>query len=240
MFTIEKEKLREFEELIQYSFNNKDLLIQALTTKKLGKETGTPHYEVLETLGDAVIKLIFSLKLYQKGKTDSGEITKIRQSLESNRTFETVARKIDLQKYIFTSKKQKIEGTSVLPDIFEAICGALYIDSGENLKVVEQKIIDQYFQNWEEMIDPTIFNKNILLEYLQKKHGFTPRIEPELENRGSDNAPKWVAKNPKILDNKNKLLVELPTNLTSAFYNTIKEAEQDLYLKILKFLKNTE
>jgi len=232
------EKLNEFQKLINYKFKNEDLLKQALTTPKLGNELGTPHYEVLETLGDAVIKLIFSLKIYNKGADDPGELTKMKQCLESNRTFSTIAHKMELEKYILASKKQKIIGTKTLADSLEAICGALYLDSRSDLNTVEEKIINEFFQDWDSIIkESSIFNKNKLLEYLQSIYKLTPVIKCDFKNFGSDHEPKWIAMNPKIYNQNKQLLIKLPEELKSKSYKSQNQAEQELYLKILKYLK---
>ena len=236
MFNSYQEKLIKFQKLINYNFKNIDLLKQALTTPKLGNELGIPHYEVLETLGDALIKLIFSLKLYRHGESDPGELTKMKQCLESNKTFSMIANKMGLQKYIFASKKQKIFGTKTLADSLEAICGAIYLDS--DLNTVEEKVIDKFFQDWDSIIrESSIFNKNKLLEYLQGIYKFTPIINCDFKNFGSDHEPKWVAMSPKIYNQKKRLIIELPTELKSKSYKSQNQAEQELYLKILKYLK---
>jgi ribonuclease-3 len=230
------EKLEEFQRLIDYKFKEIDLLKQALTTPKLGNELDIPHYEVLETLGDAVIKLIFSLKIYHKGESSPGELTKMKQCLENNKNIRMIADKIGLEKYIFASKKQQVKGTKTLADSFEAICGALYLDS--DLNTVETKIIDKFFENWDSIINQTsIFNKNKLLEFLQSKYKFTPIIKCEFETFGPQNSLEWVAKDPMIYDQKNQLLIKLP-KLKSKHSRSKDDAEKDLYLKILNFLKN--
>jgi len=235
MIINENEKLVRFQTLINYQFKDVNLLKQALTTPKLGNESGIPHYQVLETLGDAVIKLIFSLKLYKKGEHNAGELTKMKQCLENNKTFLMIANKIGLEQYIFASKKQQIKDTKVLADSFEAICGALYLDS--DLTNVEEKVINIYFQDWESIIkESSIFNKNKLLEFLQSKYKFTPIIRCEFQNFGPQNALKWIAMNPKIYDQKKQLLIEFP-ELKSKYFKSKEEAEQDLYFKMLKSLK---
>jgi ribonuclease-3 len=236
MFESFREKLVDFQKLINYNFVKVDLLRQALTTPKLGNELGISHYDVLETIGDAVIKLIFSLKLYKKGESDPGELTKMKQILESNKTFIMIAQKMELDKYLLASEKQQVGGTKTLADSFEAICGAVYLDS--NLETVEKKIIDKFFQDWDSILnESTIFNKNRLLEFLQSKYKFTPKIKCDYKNFGSDHKPKWVAKNPRIYDQTNQLLIELPAQLESRSYKSQNQAEQELYLKILRYLK---
>jgi len=241
MSSINKKKLREFQEFIGYNFHNEQLLEQSLTTPQYANEEGKESYEALETLGDAVIKLIFSLKLYEEGIRDPKRITRIRQNLERNETFKMIASKMGLQKYIFASKNQQIEETKILADSFEAICGALYLDSGNNLKIVEEKIINKHFQYWEEMLDTTIFNKNKLLEFLQEKFKTSIYIELEYEKSGPEHDLRWIARNPKILRKEDQVeLVKIQKNLISNDFDQKKDAEKDLYFKILKYLKTIE
>ena len=233
-----EEKLNQFQALINYQFKNPKILLQAITTPQYGNENKLPHYEILETLGDAMIKLIFSLKLYYEGEDDPGNLTKTRQRLEDNRTFLKVANDMELWRYVFVSNKQKIEGTSILAEVFEAICGAIYIDSGNNLKIVEQTMIDKYFHDWDLMIkDSPHLYKNQLLEYLQDIYKITPKLKFEYENLGSINDSRWVVKNPKILDQNQKKIIELPKTLRSEEFRRSKDAEKDLSLKILKYLQ---
>ena len=231
-------KLIEFQKLIDYKFNNSEILLQALTTPQFGNEHDLPHYEILETLGDAIIKLIFSLKIYNEGEDDPGKLTKTKQCLENNRTFSKIALNMRLNNYIFSSKKQSVKGTSIPADVFEAICGALYIDSTYNLKLVEQKIIDRFIENWDLFIEESSnFSKNELLEFLQNKLKLTPNIRYEYEKLGPQHNLRWIAKNPKFLDQNEKEIIKIPLNLESRQFNTKKDAEKELSEIILRYLK---
>ena len=233
------QKLKKFQDLLKYKFKNEDLLGQALTTSQFGNENNIPSYEYLEILGDSVIKTAFILKLYQMGIEDPGEITKLKASLESDEAFKKIAIEIDLERYIFKSDKQKIEGTRILADIFEAICGAIFLDSDFNLKLVEDKIINRFYEDIEFIIkDSTILNKNALLEFLQNKYKINILIKLEFERYGLEHDPIWRAKNPKIIDkNSQKELLILPNSLQSKKFGNKKDAEKDLYLKILNYIK---
>ncbi len=234
-----EDKLTRFQNLIRYQFNNPNLLLQALTTPQHGNQNNLPHYEILENLGDSVIKLIFSLKLYNEGEDDPGNLTKIKQRLEDNQTFLKVANEMELWRYIFAANKQKIEGTSILAEVFEAICGAIYLDSNYDLKIVEQKIINNYFYDWVSMIEQSPhLNKNQLLEYLQDIYKITPKLKFEYEKFGLENDSRWIVRNPKIIDQNKEKIIEIPLTLKSAEFRRKKDAEKDLSLKILKFLQN--
>ncbi|MBY8988064.1 MAG: hypothetical protein KGD61_06380 [Candidatus Lokiarchaeota archaeon] len=234
-----EDKLKRFQDFFNYQFKNPKLLLQALTTPQYGNENNLPHYDILETLGDAVIKLILSLKLYNSGEEDPGNLTKTKLQLEDNQTFLKVAKEIELWRFVIASNKQKIEGTSILADVFEAICGAMYIDSENNLKIVEQKIFDKYFYDWDAFIKQSPhLNKNQLLEYIQDLLRLTPKLKFVCQNLGSENDPRWVAKNLKILDQDLNEIIEIPKDLRSEEYKRKIDAEKDLSLKILSYLKN--
>jgi len=233
------DKLKLFQELINYQFQNPEILLEALTTPQYGNENNLGHYEILETLGDAVIKLIFSLKIYNSGEIDPGKLTKTKLCLEDNQTFLKVATEMKLWKYIVSSKKQEVRGTLILADIIESICGAIYIDSGNNLEIVEQKIINTYFYDWDALIkESSNLYKNELLEYLQDIFKITPTIKFKYEKSGFEHDPTWIAKNPMIIDKKQNRILNLPDNLRSEKFRNKKDAEKDLSLKVLKYLQS--
>ncbi|MFW9951290.1 MAG: ribonuclease III domain-containing protein [Candidatus Thorarchaeota archaeon] len=231
------QKLKRFQDYIVYQFNNPELLYQALVTPHYGNEMAIPHYEILETLGDAVINLIFSLKIYMQGENNPGQLTQIKQCLEDNKTFKKIGNEMGLSNFIFHSVNQKVKNTSIIADVLEAICGAIFLDSGRNLEVVEHKIIDRFFIEWETLLnESTNLQKNQLLEFLQDKLRFTPKIEYDYEKSGSDNNAFWLAKNPKIVDKNNNHIINLPNNLKSDSKKTKKEAEKQLSEIILQYL----
>ncbi|MFX1377997.1 MAG: ribonuclease III domain-containing protein [Promethearchaeota archaeon] len=242
MFEIDKDKLKKFQEIIKYEFRKEDLLIQALTTPQLANVTGKLSYDFLETLGDAVIKIIFILKLYHMDVKNSGEITRIKASLESDKALKSVAKKMNLEDFIFKTENQRIKGTRILADIFEALCGALFLDSDYNLTLVEQILIAPFFEDFNILIENSfISSKNELLEFLQDKFKTNIHIELEYEKGGFEHDPIWVAKNPKIFDNsKQKELIRIPKKLKSGKFKTKKDAEKNLFSLILNYLKKNE
>lgn len=234
-----KEKLRKFQEFIDYKFNNEQLLAEALTTPRLGNELGKPDYEFLETLGDAVIKIVFILKLYHLGIKDPGNITKIKASLESDKALRRVANRMDLQEFIFKTEKQPVKGTRILADVFEAICGAIFFDSKYDFTIVEEKMINPFYEDLDSIIEVSIpDNKNELLEFLQEKFKTGIIIKLEYEKSGYEHDPNWIAKNPQIVERyTQEILIKLPEDLKSNAFSNKKDAERDIYLKILNYLK---
>ncbi|MFX0002569.1 MAG: ribonuclease III domain-containing protein [Candidatus Hodarchaeota archaeon] len=241
MNVIDNNKLKKFQEFIKYKFREEDLLTQALTTPQLANLTGQPSYEFLETLGDAVIKVIFILKLYFMNIKDSGEITKIKADLESDKTLKKVAKKIRLDEFIFKTENQRIKGTRILADVFEALCGALFLDSHYNLELVEEKLFEPFYEDLDLIIQNSIISsKNELLEFLQFKFKTSINVQVEWERKGEDHDPIWIAKNPKILDKEQRELLKIPQKLKSGKFKTKKDAEKSLFNIILNYLKGKE
>jgi len=237
---VQKDKLELFQELIGYEFKNEKLLIQSLTTPQLGNEIGQPHYDFLETLGDAVIKIIFILKLSALGLKDPGTITKRKAQLESDNNLIEIANKLSLADYIYKAENQNIKDNRVLADVFEALCGAIFLDSDWNLGIVKKKMIDPFFGDLN-LVGSTsmIPSKNALLEYLQKKYKTKIAVKLEYEKRGPDDKPTWISKNPKLLvDNISIENLKLLTDIRSEAFNNKQEADKDIYFKILKYLKS--
>lgn len=237
MLNDQREKLDKLQEIIDYKFKNEDLLKQALTTPLLGNKIGTSHYEILETLGDAVIKTILISKIIEENKNnlDPEVITKTKQAIENNETLAKIAELyFDLKNCIFLGQNQDLEkkDRKILADVLEAICGALYLD-GKNLKIAEEKIIDKFYDDWDKLMDISIFYKSQLNEYLQKKYGFNPQIEYDYEKTGREEDIYWIAKNPKILDPNRNILYYFK-NMKSKPFKKRRKAEQYLSPLILK------
>ena len=168
--------LGKLESRLDYTFNNSDLLIEALTHKSFKKPYNN---ERLEFLGDAVLNLIVGEYLYTKfPKSDEGALSKMRASLVNEKSFMEFANLIDLGDYIFISSAEENnngrEKPSLLSNAFEAIMGAVYLEVGiEQVKDIIHDLLDESY----EQIDlSTLFKdyKTALQELTQAKYGVTP------------------------------------------------------------------
>ena len=145
-----KEKLDEFQKFLDYKFNDKRILKQALYTAQYGNlHNRGKHCKEFTTIGDIVLKLILALKLYDDGFRTPGGITLSKQLLENNDIFGTIADKeFNLSKYIFSVKGENLSNSKIMADVFEAIAGALYFDSKRNYKPVQEKIVDKFYEKY--------------------------------------------------------------------------------------------
>lgn len=138
--TIEKliNNLSDFEETIKYSFKNKENLILALTHSSFAnenKQLKLMSNERLEFLGDAVLNIIISERIYLKHKElNEGEMTKTRSIIVCEASLVKCANKINISKYLLLGKGEELTGgrsrPSILSDAFEALIGAIYVDGG--------------------------------------------------------------------------------------------------------------
>ena len=128
----------KLESNIGYCFEDKDLLINALTHTSYANEhkhKGMKDNERLEFLGDAVLELVSSEYLYKNMKDmPEGKMTKLRASLVCEPTLAMDAREIDLEDFIYLGKGEDETGgrkrDSIVSDAFEALIGAIFLDGG--------------------------------------------------------------------------------------------------------------
>ncbi len=148
------------EKKIKVNFRNKNLLIKSLTHKSFDKEQNN---EKIEFLGDRVLALVIAKKLLEIYPNEKeGVLDKKFASLVNKKTCLSVAKKINLDKFIKTfnpsNKNIKIED-KIISDSCEALVGAIYLEKG--LDNVENVILDL----WQDEI-----KKASLLKLMLKLH----------------------------------------------------------------------
>lgn len=184
--------IENLEMSLGYEFKDTKLIIEALTHKSYKKPYDN---ERLEFLGDAVLDLIVGEYLYKKfAKSDEGNLSKIRASLVNETGFDKLARYLKLGDYILLSNAEENNGgrekSSLLSNAFEAVIGAIYLESG--LKVVELIAIDLIEKNYEEISLTSLFSdfKTLLQEITQARFGVTPEYIV-IASRGPDHQKEF-------------------------------------------------
>jgi len=128
--------MNPLERRIGYKFRNSLLLAEALTHPSLSFERKTFHFDNqrLEFLGDAVLQLVVTHHLYRLFPTFSeGQMTKLRSRLVSREGLKQHALCLGLGDYLMLGRGEESsagrERASTLADAFEALVGAIYLDS---------------------------------------------------------------------------------------------------------------
>ena len=134
------------ERSLDYTFVRPELLETALThpSAAVGSDV---HYERLEFLGDAVLDLAIADLLMRKFPTaKEGPLSKQRASIVNARTLALKAQAIELNEMLRLGKGEEKSGgrekTSILAAAFEAVIGAVYVDSG---LAPAQRIVENLF-----------------------------------------------------------------------------------------------
>ena len=166
-----------FEEKIGYHFKDRSLLRQALTHRSFVNEAGSGREasnERLEFLGDAVLELAVSIRLYSERPHDpEGTMSKTRAALVCESALSKKAETLGIGRVLLLGKGEEKTGgrskPSVTSDALEALIGAVYLDGG--------------FQAAASLIDAYVLNdigksaqpdyKTRLQEYVQKNGGGT-------------------------------------------------------------------
>ena len=143
----------QIEEIIGYSFKHKFLLKQAFTRKSYSSEFGGCDNEQLEFYGDSALDYYFvrrMQRLYSKLKVDTNEflskseaeLTRIKANNVNKDNLAFCIDIMELSPYLRVGscdvKNNAKESSSVKEDLFEAIIGAVAIDSNWDLQCVDK------------------------------------------------------------------------------------------------------
>lgn len=163
-------ELMRLQQDLGYEFQDTALLKLALTHPSHNHK----HNQRLEFLGDAVLELCVSEKIYEKHpEMQEGPMTQLRQKLVREEKLAKAAESIHLGEALLMDKGCALSGgrknPSVLCDAFEAVLAAVYLDGGlDAARKMVVKLIGDCSEKGEND------GKSALQEYLQGKGMMTP------------------------------------------------------------------
>ena len=121
----------KLESEINYIFKNRNLLKKALTHKS---SNYFENNEKLEFLGDRVLALVISKKVYLLYPNESeGDLDKRFAFLVNKKTCLKIGKNLGLNKYLIlgnTHKKKNEIEDKIIADACESLIGAIYLDGG--------------------------------------------------------------------------------------------------------------
>ncbi|MCB9229580.1 MAG: ribonuclease III [Deltaproteobacteria bacterium] len=187
-------RLEELQTRIAYHFRKPQFLYEALThssavrapsgKRRTGhqhrqspaKQEQAPWNERIEFLGDAILGLVISTKIWplrnEQGKLfREGELSRLRSALVNETTLAALASHLNLGDCILMSKGEEQQGgrsrPALLADAIEALFGAIYLDGGFS---AAQNVINACFK--EHLVTPgeavSGDSKSRLQEWTQK------------------------------------------------------------------------
>ena len=213
--------LKYLQKKIKINFKNEQILLQAITHKSYDPNN---NYENLEFLGDRVLGLVVSKKLYELYPNEKvGSLDKKLASLVNKNKCLEIGNSLNLKEFVITgnSKTSKnLVENKIISDCCEALIGAIYLDKG--FSIVENFILNLWKKKIKDSIVTQIDAKTKLQEFSLKKYKKLP-IYKIISNTGPRHKP--------VL----KVGVKLPD---SKFYyaegSSKKDAEQNAAIICLK------
>lgn len=184
---------------IGYEFKKPELLTLAMTHISLANDVRCESNQRLEFLGDSVLSHIIAYEIYKLyPRCDEGELTKIRAALVCERSLAELAREMKLGEGIKFGRSEKMSDgehkASILADTFEAVLGAIYIDSGfEGAKKWVLKVFgDRIINAAEQEAVSGINYKSKLQIYFQKRDKGSEVVNYRLVKKtGPDHNPRF-------------------------------------------------
>ena len=196
---MEKNDLIFIQNQIAYNFKNPDLLRQAFVRRSYSSENGGENNEVLEFIGDKVLDFIIVKFLSEKygyflsecddfdmnedldefvTEYHENKLTEIKKKLVEKKT---LARRMDmlgLAEYLIMGKgdinNRVYEEDSVKEDLFEAILGAVALDSKWNISEL-QDVVDIMLAPNSELTENTASDYvGLIQNWTCKKNGTIP------------------------------------------------------------------
>tara|TARA_B100001175_G_C19482148_1_gene627737 strand:+ start:974 stop:1648 length:675 start_codon:yes stop_codon:yes gene_type:complete len=171
-----KNDINTFTKLINIKVKNLKLLENALTHKSANKKSNN---EKLEFLGDRVLGLVISTKLYDLYPNETeGVLDKRFAKLVNRNTCAHVAWSTGIKDFIILGDRKKkitILDEKILSDACEALLGAIYIDKG--FTYVNKLILKLWSKEINKSTQTILDSKTQLQEYSLKKYKKLPEYK---------------------------------------------------------------
>jgi ribonuclease III len=187
--------LSDLQKVINVTFKDVGFLENAFIHRSFlneNKEKKLISNERLEFLGDTVVSLIISSYIYKTFTNfTEGELTAIRSAVVNTKSLAAAATTLELGNYLKLSKGEEDSGgrknSSLLANTFEALTGAIYLDSG--LTAAERFLEKSLIPSIEQVLNSKNYKdyKSKLQEKVQEKLKISP-VYSLLSSTGPDHA----------------------------------------------------
>jgi len=178
---------RDLQQRLGYSFANPDLLRLALTHSSASVQ----NYERLEHLGDAVLELAVTYWLYRDfPHFGPGQMSILRAELVRATTLAHLARQVALPATIYLSPHAERRGfrqrTTVLSDVFEAVLGAVFVDTALHTGSVALTPVETVLRPLLEPLAYTVITHDPGFYHVQPQELPPHPLEPPQRSQHSD------------------------------------------------------
>ncbi|MCX8276983.1 MAG: ribonuclease III [Dehalococcoidia bacterium] len=180
---LDEYQIAEVENALSVNFNDRAVLVLALTHQSyVNEHPDIPPVsnERLEFLGDSIVGMVVADRMYSSApELAEGDLTVRRSQVVRRETLAKAARTIGLGEWLVMGKGESAAGgddrSSNLADTFEALVGAVFVDS-------DYESASKFVNRWlGEHVDEALRSetkkdpKSLLQEYLQANGSKPPR-----------------------------------------------------------------
>lgn len=183
---------------IGYDFKNEKLLKTALTHPSYAHDKGKDNNQRLEFLGDSILSFIIADAIYNMYPNfDEGKLTKLRATLVCEETLASISTDLEIGGAIRFGKSERlsdgIHKASILADTFEAVLGAIYLDS--DIETAREWVLGLFKEKIETAeIKQTLDYKSKLQIYFQKRDKNTEVVKYRIiDRKGPDHSPIFTS-----------------------------------------------
>ena len=179
-------RMNVLQKLLGYRFTDLSHLQRALIHSSFAFEQGElgNDNETLEFLGDAVLDLTVGHVLFNRYRNlKEGELTRLRSALVNERNLAAMARQIDLGEFLHLGRgedgSQGREKDSILASAYEAVVGAIFVDSGyDRVEDFVEKHFTPLIRGQREIL-LSGDAKSLLQERIQAEYNEAPKYKTE-------------------------------------------------------------
>lgn len=172
--------MTKLQTLLDYGFMGNDTFVRAITHRSAGGNNN----ERLEFLGDSVLGIVITSKLYEVlPKASEGYLSRLRASLVNEGTLAEIAKEISLGDFLRLGPGELRSGgfrrDSILSDALEAVIASIYLEQGMDaaqdfvLTIFEGRLSPETLPSEQALKDP----KSRLQEVLQSRGHDIPKYQ---------------------------------------------------------------
>jgi ribonuclease-3 len=156
-----------------YRPKNVQLFVEAITHRSIAYTGNQKEFsnERLEFLGDSILDAIIAEFLFHKfPNQDEGYLTKVKSKVVSRKTLSDIGEELELRKILRYNKGRSINLSSLEGNAFEAIIGAIYLDSNFDVtkKIIHHHVFRKYV-DLNKILEEEIDFKSKLFIWSQKR-----------------------------------------------------------------------
>jgi len=127
---LSQEKIKEIEQKLNYTYQNKALLVLAFTHSSYGNLNHMESNERLEFLGDSILHFSTTQYLYNHFNLGEGDLSKVRSYVVSAKNLSKAIQELNVGAYLLYGKNDsKNIPNTIKANLFEAILASIYLDS---------------------------------------------------------------------------------------------------------------